>query len=121
MLRCMIFLAYILNFLPLLQDLLTESSGYLLDELFLDIALHFSDILTSKWQNSTDAIDTVCETLQDYFEDYQYLKPKNFESVVTMAQDRVACSYIESMLKQNVVGRWVLVAISTPPYRRKRI
>ena len=49
---------------PALQDLLTESSGYLLDELFLDIALHFSDILTSKWQNSTDAIDTVCETLQ---------------------------------------------------------
>ena len=48
----------------LTQDLLTESSGYLLDELFLDINAHFSDILTSKWQNSTDAIDTVCETLQ---------------------------------------------------------
>ena len=63
MLRCRD-LTYILNFLSLLQDLLTESSGYLLDELFLDIALHFSDILTSKWQNSTDAIDTVCETLQ---------------------------------------------------------
>ena len=42
---------------------------------------------------------------QDYFEDYQYLKPKNFESLVEMAQNRVACSYIESMLKQNVVGR----------------
>jgi len=87
------------------KDLLTESSGYLLDELFLDINAHFSDILTSKWQNSTDAIDTVCETLQDYFEDYQYLKPKNFETVVTIAQDRVACSYIEAMLKQNNVLR----------------
>ena len=46
---------------------MTESSGYLLDELFLDINAHFSDILTSKWQNSTDAIDTVCETLQASF------------------------------------------------------
>lgn len=42
---------------------------------------------------------------QDYFEDYQYLKPKNFETVVTIAQDRVACSYIEAMLKQNNVLR----------------
>ena len=49
---------------------------------------------------------TSCRSFrQDYFEDYQYLKPKNFEALVTMAQDRVASSYIESMLKQNVVGR----------------
>ena len=47
----------------------------------------------------------MCATLDDYFEDYQYLKSKNFESVITMAQDRVAKRYITSMLQQNNVLR----------------
>ena len=68
------------------QDLLEESSGYLLDESFLDIDVHFSELLSSRWQNTTDAIDTVCATLEDYFDDYSYLKPKNFEKVITFAQ-----------------------------------
>lgn len=68
------------------QDLLEESSGYLLDESFLDIDVHFSELLSSKWQNTTDAIDTVCATLEDYFDDYSYLKPKNFDKVITFAQ-----------------------------------
>lgn len=63
------------------KDLREESSEFLLDESFLDIDAHFSDLMTSKWQNSTDAIDTVCATLEDYFEDYSYLK-KNFENVI---------------------------------------
>ena len=66
--------------------MLEEASGYLLDESFLDIDVHFSDLLSSKWMNTTDAIDTVCATLDDYFEDYSYLKQKNFESVITLAQ-----------------------------------
>ena len=65
---------------------MNESSGYLLDESFLDIDVHFSELLSSKWQNTTDAVDTVCATLVDYFDDYKYLKPKNFERVITMAQ-----------------------------------
>ena len=67
-----------------------KSSGFLLDEAFLDIDVHFNDLLSTKWQNTTDAIDTVCATLDDYFGDYTCLKMKNFESVIAMAQDRVA-------------------------------
>jgi hypothetical protein len=40
-----------------------EAAGFLLDESFLDIDVHFADLLTSKWMTTTDAIDTVCATL----------------------------------------------------------
>ena len=80
-----------------------ESSEYLLDESFLDIDVHFTDLLSSKWQNTTDAIDTVCATLEDYFEDYKYLKEKNKEIVISSAQDRVARRYISNMLQNNIL------------------
>ncbi len=65
---------------------MAEASGYLLDESFLDIDVHFNDLMSSKWQNTTDAIDTVCATLEDYCGDYSYLKPRNFDRVISMAQ-----------------------------------
>ena len=37
----------------------------------------------------------------DYFEDYSYLRPKNFELVISEAQDRVARRYITSMLQPS--------------------
>ena len=83
------------------QDLRAESSEYLLDESFMDLDEHFDDLLSSKWQNSTDAMDTVCATLEDYFEDYKGLKPRNFESVIRLAQNRVAKRYIASMLAEG--------------------
>ena len=71
----------------------------------VSIEAYFSDLLTSKWQSGSQAIETICATLKDYFEDYQFLKPKNFELVITVAQDRVARKYITSMLQNNVLRR----------------
>ena len=42
---------------------------------------------------------TICITLNDYFEDYQFLKKSNFELVINCAQDRVARKYIAAMLQ----------------------
>ncbi|TRY62619.1 hypothetical protein TCAL_00416 [Tigriopus californicus] len=89
------------------QEMKLETSSYLVDESFLDLDDHFTEILSTKWQNTTDAIDTVCATLDDYFSDYKYLKTKNFESVITLAQDRVARRYITSMLQNNILRRKV--------------
>jgi len=87
------------------QKIREESVNYLLDEAFLDIEAYFGDLLTSKWQSGSQAIETICATLKDYFEDYQFLKPKNFELVITEAQNRVARKYITSMLQNNVLRR----------------
>ena len=70
------------------QEIRVESVSYLLDEAFLDIEAYFSELFTGKWQNSNEAIDTICATLNDYFEDYQFLKPSNFEVVITTAQEQ---------------------------------
>ena len=87
------------------QDIRLESVSYLLDEAFLDIETYFSDLLTAKWQTSGQALDTICATLNDYFEDYQFLKPSNFSVVITTAQERVARKYITAMLQNNLLRR----------------
>jgi len=93
------------------QEIRVESVSYLLDEAFLDIEAYFSELFTGKWQNSNEAIDTICATLNDYFEDYQFLKPSNFEVVITTAQERVARKYITSMLQNNLLRRKISFSI----------
>ena len=93
------------NLLKNIQEIRLESVNYLLDEAFLDIEAYFSDLLTAKWQSGSQAIDTICATLNDYFEDYQFLKPSNFELVISSAQDRVARKYITAMLQNNLLRR----------------
>merc|ERR1719447_1945610 len=93
------------------QTIREESVSYLLDEAFLDIEAYFSELFTGKWQNSNEAIDTICATLNDYFEDYQFLKPSNFEVVITTAQERVARKYITSMLQNNLLRRKISFSV----------
>ena len=71
-------------------SLKSESATILLDEAFLDIEIQFNKIMTPDWEFRTEAIDTVITTLEDYFDDYTYLREKNLEMVTTLAQDRVA-------------------------------
>ena len=67
--------------LNLFQTLRQEAVNYLLDEAFLDIEIQFNKIMTPEWAKpeATEAIDTVATTMDDYFEDYNYLRPRNFE------------------------------------------
>ena len=99
------------------QEIRVESVSYLLDEAFLDIEAYFSELFTAKWLTSNQAIDIICETLNDYFGDYQFLKPTNFEVVITTAQERVARKYITAMLQNNLLRRKIM--FSTQDERRK--
>lgn len=95
-----------LNFeqlLTIFSSLKGEAANYLLDEAFLDIEIHFGKIMTPEWAKpgATEAIDTVATTMEDYFDDYNYLRPKNFEMVTQLAQDRVAKRYITSLLQPS--------------------
>lgn len=45
-----------------------EAAGFLLDEAFLDLEPHFQEIATRNWLAGTVAVDTICETLEDYFQ-----------------------------------------------------
>ena len=49
-------------------------SGYLLEEAFLDLEPHFQDLFTRKWITSTTPVDTICATLEDYFQVFLIFK-----------------------------------------------
>ncbi|KAG8300590.1 LOW QUALITY PROTEIN: exocyst complex component 3-like [Homalodisca vitripennis] len=84
------------------QDLRDEAAQFLLEEAFLDLDSHFQDLITTKWITSTIPVDTICVTLDDYFQDYGHLRVKNFESVISEAENLVARRYISAMLQKKV-------------------
>ncbi|GLH02675.1 Exocyst complex component 3 [Gryllus bimaculatus] len=84
------------------QHLRDEAAKFLLEEAFLDLELHFQDLVTSKWLGNNIPVDTICVTLEDYFQDYIHLRPRNFDYVITEAQNLVAKRYISSMLQRKL-------------------
>lgn len=84
------------------QNLRDESAQFLLDEAFLDLDSHFQDLITTKWLSSFISIETICVTLEDYFQDYTHLKPKNFEYVILEAEDIIVRRYIIAMLQKKI-------------------
>lgn len=95
----------VLTLLDTLQKLRDEASQFLLDEAFLDLEVHFDDLFTPKWLQSSIPIDTVCVTLEDYFQDYNHLRDKNFEYVITEAQNLVCRRYVTALLSRRVTFR----------------
>jgi len=84
------------------QDLRDEAAQFLLEEAFLDLESHFQDLITMKWVTSSIPVDTICATLDDYFQDYIHLRVKNFEYVITEAENLVARRYISAMLQKKI-------------------
>ncbi|XP_054282990.1 exocyst complex component 3 [Macrosteles quadrilineatus] len=91
--------------LKIYQDLRNEAAKFLLEEAFLDLESHFQDLITMNWVSSSIPVDTICVTLDDYFQDYVHLRVKNFEYVITEAENLVARRYISAMLQKKVTFR----------------
>lgn len=73
-----------------------------MDEAFLDLEGHFTELFTSKWLSSSISVDTICVTLEDYFHDYNHLRENNFEYVISEAQKMVTKRYIKAMLSKRI-------------------
>lgn len=84
------------------QALRDETAIYLLEEAFLDLDGHFNELFTVKWIGSSIGVDTICVTLQDYFQDYNHLRAINFEFVIKEAQKLVAKRYLKAMLSKRI-------------------
>ncbi|XP_059046344.1 exocyst complex component 3 [Achroia grisella] len=89
------------------QKLRDEAAQFLLHEAFLDLEVHFDDVFTQKWLQSSIPVDTICITLDDYFQDYNHLREKNFEYVINEAQNLVYKKYITAMLSKKIVFKVV--------------
>lgn len=84
------------------QNLRDEAAKFLLEEAFLDLDSHFQDLITTKWLTSFISIETICVTLEDYFQDYIHLKPKNLEYIILEAEDIIVRRYIIAMLQKKI-------------------
>lgn len=83
------------------MNLRDESGNYLLEEVFLDLDKHFDEIFSSRWLASTIAVDTICVTLEDYFQDYNRLIEDNFKYTINEAIQLVVKRYIIAMLSKR--------------------
>lgn len=84
------------------QQLRDNAAQFLLEEAFLDLEPQFQDLITSKWVMSSIPIDTICVTLEDYFQDYSHLRVRNFDYVISEAQNWVAKRYISALLQKKI-------------------
>lgn len=74
----------------------------MLEEIFLDVNKHFEELFTSRWLGVHLPIDTICATLEDYFQDYSRLVDENFKFIIKEARSSVAKRYITAMLSRRV-------------------
>lgn len=93
------------SLLKTFQNLRNEAVQWLLEEAFLDLESHFQDLITTKWVSSSIPIDTVCVTLEDYFQDYVHLRAKNFEYVIKEAENLVVRRYISALFQRRITFR----------------
>lgn len=91
-----------MSFVFVFQNLRDEVASFLLEEAFLDLEIHFTEIFTSKWLSSSRSVDTICITLEDYFQDYNHLRKINFEYVINEAQNMIVRRYIRAMLSKRI-------------------
>ncbi|XP_042891803.1 exocyst complex component 3-like [Penaeus japonicus] len=82
-----------------LRELLCD---HLLEEALVDLQEQFNALLTARWLNNTEPMDTICLTLSDYFTDYQHLYQKNFDHVVQIALNTVAMRYTTAILQKRI-------------------
>ncbi|CAG7721652.1 unnamed protein product [Allacma fusca] len=85
------------------EDSRNKAARFLLDEAFLDLEPHFQELVTRNWVKSTVAVDTICTTLEDYFQDYMRLKPKNFDDVMKQGKELVAKKYLLALMSRKIV------------------
>ena len=87
------------NFEKLVQLL----RAFLLKEVFLDLDPHIQDLLTKKWTLSSQSVDTICITIEDYCQDFIHIKDSFYDSLLDQARTRIAKEYYKAILGKKIV------------------